>query len=240
MDIEGQATSANQALEDLQAAVQALQAPQKKGKKGGTDKEQESKIEDCDRLAQRVAYAIKSWELEVRTQPQEVKADHKARMQEVEEQLKKERTQIDWKRIDASAKANLLGGVAGAPSDPADPMTLEQCVAEADHTQDASKKAIERTEAMALQAEQIGVATLETMYAQEEQMNRIGNDMEDVKANIKRSKKLVGQIARSAASDRCIQMICALITISVMVMIVLAMTGNDGGQLNVPDEVKQT
>lgn len=49
----------------------------------------------------------------------------------------------------------------------------------------------------------------------------------------------MGQLARGAARDRCIQMLCVLIAVAIMVMITLAVTNKDGGELNVPDPVRQ-
>ncbi|CAE8696364.1 unnamed protein product, partial [Polarella glacialis] len=145
----------------------------------------------------------------------------------------------DWKKLDAeSSKPPGMEG-ARAVGEDSGPMSLEQAVVAADTTQRASRDSLNRSLGMVLQAEQVGISTLQTMNEQDEQLGRIGEDVEDIKANIQRSKKLVGQIARSAASDRCIQMICVLITVAVMVMIALAATGNDGGELNVPDPVRQ-
>merc|ERR1719414_2374086 len=103
-------------------------------------------------------------------------------------------------------------------------MSLEQATVVAEQVQNQSKASVARSLQMVLEAEQ---------------MAKITEEVEDIKANIQRSKKLVGQIARSAASDRCIQMLCVLIAVAIMVMIALAATGRDGGQMNVPDPVRQ-
>merc|ERR1711933_265392 len=109
----------------------------------------------------------------------------------------------------------------------------------ADQIQNESQASVKRSMQAVLQAEQVGIATLVKMHQQEEQMNRISEEVEDIKANIKRSKKLLAQIARGAAHDRCVRMLCLMITIAVLVMIVLGATGRDGGRLNVPDDVRE-
>lgn len=233
MDVEGQAFAAEQALQELRQAVQASSK--------GKQTERLRQIESCDKLAQRVKNALESYRLEMRVLPPEEQGVHNSRLRGLEEGLKQCRTQIDWKRLDAeAASASGLRGASGTAAEQADGLvTLEQAAAVAEKTQAESKASLNRSLGMVLQAEQVGHSILVKMNEQEDQMNRIGEDMEDIKANLVRSKKLVGQIARSAASDRCIQALCVLLTIAVMVMIALAVTHKDGGQLNVPDPVSQ-
>jgi hypothetical protein len=236
MDADSQAASAERALQELQQALQAATLP-----KGAKQDDRMRQVEDLERRVLRVKNALDSYRLEMRALSAEEQSTHKERLRAIEEGLRHARQQIEWKRYDASTAAG-DGGTARtalAEADPEQPMTLEQAVATADRIQDQSHASVKRSMGMALQAEQLGVATLQKMHEQEEQMDAIAEDMEDVKANIKRSKKLVAQIARSAMSDRCIQLLCVLITIAVMVMIVLAITNKDGGSLNVPNEVRE-
>eukprot|EP00435_Cladocopium_sp_Y103_P000191 s4724_g1.t1 len=152
--------------------------------------------------------------LEMRALPAEDMGRHRAQLKGLEDGLKQCRTQLDWKRLDAQTArgSDALTGVADDG-----PVTLEQATAIAEHTQKESKASLSRSLGLVVKAEQIGIATLEKMHEQEETFDRIAEDMEDIKANIQRSRKLVGQIARSAAGDRCIQCLCVLITIAVLV-----------------------
>jgi len=237
MDIDGQAQSAERALQDLQKTVQVAN----KGKR----EEQLRQIQDCERLAQRVRHALDSYSLETRGLPQEQLGEHKNRLRILEDGLKNCRTQIDWKRYDVSAPPEPPPHHSGASGPTVgdsggEGLTLDQARAVAEETQDASAQALGRALRNALEAEQVGITTLGKMNEQMEQMDRIAEDVEDIKANIARSKKLIAQIARSAASDRCIQGILVMIAVVVMVVIVLAITGRDGGQLAVPDQVRQS
>mmetsp|Transcript_84908 Transcript_84908/g.263755 ORF Transcript_84908/g.263755 Transcript_84908/m.263755 type:complete len:239 (-) Transcript_84908:184-900(-) len=234
MDIEGQATAAERALQELQQAVQATSS---KGKQAEPPLQN---ISNCERLAQRTKNALESYRLELRSLSREEQVLHGNRLRSLEEGLKQCRTQVEWKRLDAESAAGSGGGAAGSSGEAGDgPMSLEQAVAVAEQTQDQSKASVARSMRMVLEAEQVGVATLGKMHEQEEQMTRISEDVEDIKANLKRSKKLLGQIARSAASDRCIQILCVLLTIAILAMVTVAITGNDNGELNVPDPVRQ-
>eukprot|EP00434_Breviolum_minutum_P003556 symbB.v1.2.003129.t1/scaffold128.1/size312424/3 len=225
MDIDSQRSSAEEALNQLRRSIQAIA-----GRK-------DAKFSDCDRQIQAVKNAIDSYRLEMRGLPAEDLGRHRAQLKNLEDGLKQCRTQLDWKRLDAQTArgAESLTGVAEDG-----PVTLEQATAIAESTQKESKASLSRSLGLVVKAEQIGISTLEKMHEQEETFDRIAEDMEDIKANIQRSRKLVGQIARNAAGDRCIQCLCVMITIAVLVMITLAITNKDGGQLTVLDPVRQT
>jgi len=240
MDIEVQASAAERALSELQQAVQVGGKESRRKKLVNSTAEQQKQIAQCERLAHRVKNAIESYRLELRALPREQQSEHQSRLRGLDESLRQARAQIDWKRMDAdqAAAALSVGAPAGAEAETA-PMTLEQAVTAGNDIQDASKASVARSLGMALQAEQVGIATLGKMNEQDEQMARISGEVDDIQANIARSRKLVGQIASGAARNRCIQVLCLLITVTVLVAITLAATGKDGGELNVPDAVRQ-
>ena len=225
MDIDSQRSSAEEALNQLRRSIQAIA-----GRK-------DAKFSDCDRQIQAVKNAIDSYRLEMRGLPAEDLGRHRAQLKNLEDGLKQCRTQLDWKRLDAQT-ARGVESLTGVAED--GPVTLEQATAVAESKQKESKASLSRSLGLVVKAEQIGISTLEKMHEQEETFDRIAEDMEDIKANIQRSRKLVGQIARNAAGDRCIQCLCVMITIAVLVMITLAITNKDGGQLTVLDPVRQT
>jgi len=229
MDIDAQARYAEQALAALQEAAQG-------GGKKATASEQQQRLKDCERAALRAKNAMESYKLELRSLPEEQQVAQQHRLQTLENGLKQAKAQMQWRRFDAEAAAAAASpGQASAEG----PMTCEQALATADKIQDASQASVARSMGMVLQSEEVAIATLGRMHEQEEQMARIGHEMEDVKANIQRSKKLVTQIARNAARDRCNQGLCVLIAVAVMIMLTLAITGKDGKRLNVPDAVRQ-
>jgi len=233
MDIEVQASAADKALQDLQQAVQAAS----KGKRD----EQVKQIALCETKAQRLKHSLDSYRLELRDLPSDEQAIHRERLKALEDNFKQCRTQIEWKRLDVESSApSSSSDMTSSGAEPDGPVSVEQAVAMASEVQNQSELSVARTKKMALEAEDMGTNILQTMNEQTEQLRHIKDDVEDIKADLVRSKKLVGMIARSAASDRCIQMLCVLVTISIMIMIVLAMTGRDGGELNVPDPVRQS
>jgi len=91
---------------------------------------------------------------------------------------------------------------------------------------------------MALEAENVGHLTLENLNEQLEQLDRISSDVEDLAANLARSKKILKTLSFGAARNRCVQVLCLLITVLLLVIIALAIMGKDGGTLNVPDTIR--
>mmetsp|Transcript_4042 Transcript_4042/g.11329 ORF Transcript_4042/g.11329 Transcript_4042/m.11329 type:complete len:248 (-) Transcript_4042:168-911(-) len=234
--IESHAVAAEKALHELQTTLQASVKD--------TRSEKQQQVAIGEKLAQRVRHAVDSYRLEIKALSPEKQIAHLGRARDIEAQLKTCRTELDWKRFDIKRNGESEGlfgggGSGGVGEDDDDhEMSLEQTVAAADRIQDAGEASLLRTRQMAVEAETIGISTLEEMHKQEEQLDQVAEDMEDVKANIKRSKKILSQIAKSAANDRCIKVLCVLIVIALLVMIVLAITGRDGGSLLVPDQVR--
>jgi len=231
--IESHAVAAEKALHELQTTLQASVKD--------TRSEKQQQVAIGEKLAQRVRHAVDSYRLEIKALSPEKQIAHLGRARDIEAQLKTCRTELDWKRFDIKRNGEsegLFGGGGGGGDDDEHEMSLEQTVAAAERMQDKSEASLLRTRQMAAEAETIGISTLEEMHKQEEQLDQVAEDMEDVKANIKRSKKILSQIAKSAANDRCIKVLCVLIVIALLVMIVLAITGRDGGSLLVPDQVR--
>ena len=114
-----------------------------------------------------------------------------------------------------------------------------QVIQVGDRLQDNTEASLKRTLRMATEAEGIGTAVLGRLAEQEEKMNRMHEDMDDVQANLQRSKRVLGQLARGAASDRCVQLLCFFITLAVLACIVMAAMGYDEGKFNLPDEVRR-
>jgi hypothetical protein len=231
--IDDHRNQAEQALAQLGAQVQNVS----KGKK----EEQLKQIAQCDRLAHRVKLNLDSYRLEQSrlTDPHQKDA-HGSRLKELEDELKQCRTRIDWKRFDVAAPVDGSGGGATS-ADGANGgglLSTEQAVKIADDVQNASLESLARTKRQVLETENVGINTLGKMHEQGEQMKSITAANEDIKANLKRSKKLLGQIMRNARQDWCIRVMCIMMTIAIVVMIILAGMGQDGGSLNVPDEVR--
>jgi methyl-accepting chemotaxis protein len=100
-------------------------------------------------------------------------------------------------------------------------MALEQAQQMGDRIQDKTGKSLDRTRQQAKETLDIAANIEAQMNEQEEKLQGVGRDLDEMENSIARSKKLVGELAKAAAGDRCIQMICVLLVIGVIIMIVL-------------------
>lgn len=189
MDVDTQASVAERALEELERAL-------KMGSGSATDgpNEQQKHLAHCEDLERRLRLAIASYRLETRMLVGDQLVEHSARLGKLKDGLANCRSQSSWQRFDYVAVGAVdRADVSGSRNADA-PMTLEQAVTVADCYQDASAKALQQTQRMALEAEQIGISTLQTINEQDEQLDRIGTDVEDIKASVSKSRKLLRQI----------------------------------------------
>lgn len=73
----------------------------------------------------------------------------------------------------------------------------------------------------ALEAEDIGIETAAKIDRELEQMGRIAEDLDDVNYNTQRAKDTALALARGAAGDLCIQILCGGIAICTITVIIL-------------------
>lgn len=230
MDIEYLATTSKQSLEELQGGLQSASS--------GTVEQKLRQVAHCERLAQKVRFNLDSYKLDMRDLLGADLEYHTHRLQSFEDDLRQCRTRIEWKRLEAEPPKPDVFGKHGEDEEAGGP-SLDQVAQLAEQAQDATKKSVSRSMKMVAQAEEQGSAILLKLEEQDAKFDSIHNEMQDVKQTIRRNKKLLGQIMRSARSDRCIQMLCVLVTIALMVCLVLAVTGKDDGKLDVPEGIRQ-
>jgi SNARE protein len=103
-----------------------------------------------------------------------------------------------------------------------------QVLARGQELVDRTGEALDRTRRLALQTEVKASSIDQALVAQSEQLQRVNREFDDIDSNITRSKKIMGQLVRSYAQDKCIQVLCGVITVCVLVMVVLAVTSASG------------
>jgi hypothetical protein len=235
MDIEILAGRAGEALSELRALVQAPS----KGKKSHED--QTAFIQKCKKLASSVDLSLEAYRCEQRSLAPDLKETHAQRLKAWEDELKKCRAQIEHKVIDLQTEER----ASASSSSPAQPqtgglLTTEQAGEAAREIQGKSSQVLTQTLGVALQAEQQGIHIMESQAEQQEKLNCVQEENDDIAATLKRTKMLLGKIYVGARQDLCLQALCLLITIAIVVLVILAALGQDGGKLNVPDEVRNS
>jgi predicted ArsR family transcriptional regulator len=96
---------------------------------------------------------------------------------------------------------------------------LDMMQMKGDGIQDKTEAALLRTKQQAEDTRQIATKIEQQMAEQEEQMLGIDKDMDELNHNIKRSQKFLGQMAKGAAKDKSMQILCALNVIAILACI---------------------
>eukprot|EP00386_Alphamonas_edax_P016160 GDKI01049369.1.p1 GENE.GDKI01049369.1~~GDKI01049369.1.p1 ORF type:complete len:255 (+),score=71.97 GDKI01049369.1:147-911(+) len=191
-------------------------------------------IQQCEFTARQIRTTREAYMLELRSLPPEEAKSYHANLDDLMRDFKNLTNELEWKKNEMS-KDQMM---APPPEDQQQLYTAEQMIMEGDRVQDATQAALDRIQRNVIETEGVGVEIVNKMEVQTEQMARVHEAMLDIEDNLTRARKTLHQIAVNAVSDRCIQVLCGLIAIFILVMIGLAIAGVDGGKLNVPDEVR--
>lgn len=210
-------TEAERALSDLDAAIKEF------GKlKKATDKN--SQVVKCNQLLSRAKNQIDSFKLELRGPqiPEDEKPVLKEELNQLQLTMRKLMAELDYCKMEHK-KGQLVGANPQQQEDQAirDVDTLETAQLVGDKIQDKTAASLGRTKQQAVEAREIAAQIELTLAEHEEKLEGIGKELDDMQLNIKRSKKLVARMARAAANDRCIQILCVLLTGALVILIVL-------------------
>lgn len=127
--------------------------------------------------------------------------------------------EIDRVQLQAAEDEEIAaGGVRGQiPQD-----QTHLLIQRGDAVQNATQSAITNMQRMVGEAEQVGGETAIQMDNQIEQMRAIQEGLDDVQYNTKRARQTAAQMARGAAGDLCIQILCGGIALSTIAIIILS------------------
>ncbi|XP_068658959.1 novel plant SNARE 12-like [Aristolochia californica] len=125
-------------------------------------------------------------------------------------------------------RVELFDGGAGS-SDPmlednvqmASNMTNQELINAGMKTMDETDQAIERSKKVVEETIEVGTQTAVTLKGQTEQMGRIVNELDTIQFSIKKASKLVKEIGRQVATDKCIMLFLFLIVCGVIAIIVV-------------------
>ncbi|GER51743.1 novel plant snare [Striga asiatica] len=88
-------------------------------------------------------------------------------------------------------------------------------------TMDETDQAIERSKQVVHQTIEVGTQTAATLKGQTEQMARLVDELDKIQFSIKRASKLVKEIGRQVATDKCIMLLLFLIVCGVIAIIIV-------------------
>ncbi|KAL7111313.1 hypothetical protein ACP275_05G080200 [Erythranthe tilingii] len=100
-------------------------------------------------------------------------------------------------------------------------MNNQQLMDHGNQMMDETDEAIDRAKKVVHETIDVGTETSAALKAQTEQMSRIVNELDSIHFSIKKATKLVKEIGRQVATDRCIMALLFLIVIGVVTIIIV-------------------
>ncbi|XVF52449.1 hypothetical protein PTKIN_Ptkin05aG0019100 [Pterospermum kingtungense] len=100
-------------------------------------------------------------------------------------------------------------------------MTNQQLMDNGHQMMDETDQAIDRAKKVVQDTVDVGTETAAALKAQTEQMSRIVNELDSIHFSIKKASKLVKEIGRQVATDKCIMALLVLIVIGVIAIIIV-------------------
>ncbi|XP_050377340.1 novel plant SNARE 11 [Argentina anserina] len=181
------------------------------------------KMRDCKRL-------IKEFDKEVKNMERRIDPDSSRMLSEKKQSMIKElNSYVALKKQYATNLENKKADLFDAPANEyaeqnvllASGMTNEQLIDNGHQMMDETDQAIDRAQKVVHETINVGTETAASLKAQTEQMSRIVNELDSIHFSIKKATKLVKEIGRQVATDRCIMGLLLLVVLGVIAIIIV-------------------
>lgn len=219
--IDGQITDIFRALSNGFQKLEKVKDPSRRSRQL---EELTDKMRDCKRLIKDFDRAVKEEERRNTADINKMLNDKKQSMiKELNSYvaLKKQyASSADAKRVDLFDGA---GGERYAEENGllASNMTNQQLMDNGHQMMNETDQAIERSKQVVETTINVGAETAAALKAQTEQMSRIVNELDSIHFSIKKATKLVKELGRQVATDRCIMALLFLIVVGVIAIIIV-------------------
>ncbi|GKV10757.1 hypothetical protein SLEP1_g22077 [Rubroshorea leprosula] len=100
-------------------------------------------------------------------------------------------------------------------------MTNQQLIDKGNQMMDETDQAIDRAKKVVHETINVGTETAAALKAQTEQMSRVVNELDSIHFSLKKASKLVRELGRQVATDRCIMALLFLIVMGVIAIIIV-------------------
>ncbi|KAJ3672411.1 hypothetical protein LUZ60_007132 [Juncus effusus] len=217
-EIEGQITDILRALSNGFQKLEKIKDPNRRSRQL---EELTDKMRDCKRLIKDFERLVKEEEVTNTRDTIKMLTDRKQSMiKELNSYVAlKKQQQNENKRIDlfdAGADNDYEENVVQASS-----MSNQQLINHGNSLLDETDQAIERSKQTVQSTINVGSETAAALKAQTEQMSRVVNELDSIHFSIKKASKLVKEIGRQVATDKCIMAFLCLIVIGVIAIIIV-------------------
>ncbi|KAA3456397.1 putative plant SNARE 11-like [Gossypium australe] len=182
------------------------------------------KMRECKRL-------IKEFDREVKAMERRTNANTHRMLSEKKQSMVKELNSYVAlkKRYQSNLESNKRVDLFDGPNEGfiedndmlASNMTNQQLMDKGYQMMDETDQAINRAKKVVQETVDVGTETAVTLKAQTEQMSRIVNDLDSIYFSIQKASKLVKEIGRQVATDKCIMALLFLIVTGIIAIIIV-------------------
>lgn len=181
------------------------------------------KMRDCKRLIKDFERVVK--DEAGRTDQETAKALNDKKQSLIKElnsyvALKKQHASEN-KRVDLFDGPSVEDGFGEENAMLASNMSNQQLMDHGGHLMDETDQALARSKQTVQETINVGTETAAALKAQTEQMSRVVNELDSIHFSLKKASKLVKEIGRQVATDRCIMALLFLIVIGVIAVIIV-------------------
>ncbi|KAI3493575.1 hypothetical protein L1887_40776 [Cichorium endivia] len=225
-EIDGQITDIFRALSN---GFQKLEKIKDSGRKSRQLEELTDKMRECKRL-------IKEFDREIKDPAYTgVPSTNKILNEKKQSMVKELNSYVALKKRYGSNTEGKRGGLFEGPNEGsaddnglmASNMTNQELMDHGNQMTDETDQAIERSKKVVHDTVNVGTETAATLKGQTEQMNRIIGDLDSINFSIKKASRLVKELGRQVATDRCIMSMVFLIVIGVVMIIIVKLIHPD-------------
>ncbi|PIA48173.1 hypothetical protein AQUCO_01400626v1 [Aquilegia coerulea] len=220
-EIDGQISDVFRALSN---GFQKLEKIKDSSRQSRQLEELTEKMRECKRL-------IKEFDREVKEEESKNTADTNRMLNEKKQSMIKElNSYVALKKQYASKLDNNRADLFDGPNNEghgeenammASSMSNQQLMDTGNRMMDETDQAIERSKKVVEDTVNVGADTAAALKAQTEQMSRIVNELDSIHFSIKKASKLVKEIGRQVATDRCIMALLFIIVLGVIAVIIV-------------------
>ncbi|KAN0012557.1 hypothetical protein ACTFIU_007864 [Dictyostelium citrinum] len=171
----------------------------------------------------RLKQVLRSYKIDLRELPKNELIKYESKVKNYEEQIKKLENDLNWVE-----KISSDGNTIGVPIESnnnnnndeklKNDVEYQSVLKKAKETQQQDIKITKGILHTVIETNNVGTSTLEEMKVQEEQMNRIKNDMEIIDGNLKLATRQMRAFARKMATDKIILGLILLIVAGIIVV----------------------
>ncbi|KAF5184070.1 putative plant snare [Thalictrum thalictroides] len=140
---------------------------------------------------------------------------------------KKMASSLENKRADLFDGSGDREGLGEENVQLASSMNNQELINKGNRMMDETDEAIERSKQVVEETMKVGADTSSALKAQTEQMSNIVNELDSVRFSIKKGNKLVKEIGRQIATDRCIMAMLFLIIIGIVAIMIVKIIDPD-------------